>query len=164
MLLNSGRTAVLGDSIYIGNQSNSLSELALKSDIPNLDNYITDEELKGMIDMGSVIVDSFGVHATSNSTVSYNLTACDYAIIYGSAYTAVTSDSDSIYFNYKTMLAKGGTCVALASNIGSKAVKIGNVTLTLNSDGTSLTMNPASAGVGYTYFIHFTVIAYKYKS
>lgn len=38
MLLNSGRTAVLGNSIYVGNGSNLASELALKSDIPDLSN------------------------------------------------------------------------------------------------------------------------------
>ena len=164
MLLNSGRTAVLGDSIYIGNQSNSLSELALKSDIPSLDNYITDEELKGMIDMGSVIVGSRGINSGDRNTVKYSLPACDYAIIYGLACISASSDSDIIYFNYKTMIAKGGTCVILGTDTYGSSNDTVNITLILNDDGTSLTVDPYSISSSHYLSIHFTIIAYKYKS
>ena len=38
--MNSGRTAVLGDSIYVGNSSNLPCQMALKSDIPSITPYV----------------------------------------------------------------------------------------------------------------------------
>ena len=116
-----------------------------------------------MIDMGSVIVGSLGVDSGNKNTVQYSLTACDYAVIYGLAYTSVSSNTDEIYFNYKTMIAKGGTCVILGTDTygGSNTT---DITLTLNSDGTSLTVNPGGISSSHSLSMHFTVISYKYKS
>lgn len=116
-----------------------------------------------MIDMGSVIVGSRGIDSGNRNAVEYSLTACDYAVIYGLAYTSTSSNTDDIYFNYKTMIAKGGTCVILGT-ITYGSSRTTDITLTLNSDGTSLTVNPGSISSNYSFSMHFTVISYKYKS